>query len=240
MPLYSSTPPPRRGIPGLLATICMVVGPALAWLRIIPDLAGFGVYVLGGLAAIGIGIRTTVQAVRWRGFTRGGLVALLAGVVFVVIAARGVGSPRINDFTTDLDDPPTFRNATTLPGNAGRDLTYPAAFAAVQRDCCPDLHPAPLRGGTAEAFARARRVAGAMPRTSTVSETATGTIEASAQSKLFGFVDDVVIRVRADGGGARRVDMRSKSRDGKGDLGTNAARIRRYIDALEASAPDHP
>jgi len=217
----------------------MIVGPALAWLRVIPALAGFGVYVLGGLAAIVIGIRTTVQAVRGRGFTRGGLVALLAGVVFVVIAARGAGSPRINDFTTDLDDPPTFRNATTLPGNAGRDLTYPAAFAAVQRNCCPDLHPAHLRGGTAEAFAHARQVAGAMPWTITVSEPATGTIEATAQSKLFGFVDDVVIRVRADGGGASRVDMRSKSRDGKGDLGTNAARIRRYIDALEASAPDH-
>jgi len=239
MPLYSATPPPRRGIPGLFAALCFVLGPVLAWLRLVPPLTGFGVFALAGLAGLVIGIRTAVRALRGRSFTRGGLVALVVGVAFVVIAARGMGTPRINDFTTDLDDPPAFRNAATLPANAGRDLTYPAAFAVVQRGCCPDLHPARLRGGTEEVFARARQVADSMHWTITAAEPAAGTIEATAQSRLFGFVDDIVIRVRPDGG-ASRVDVRSKSRDGKGDLGTNAARIRRYIDALEAIATDRP
>ena len=39
--------------------------------------------------------------------------------------------------------------------------------------------------------------------------------------------DDVLIRVSADAGGSR-IDVRSKSRVGKGDLGTNAQRIRAY------------
>ena len=53
--------------------------------------------------------------------------------------------------------------------------------------------------------------------------------EAIATSRLFGFQDDIVIRVRADATGTSRVDMRSKSRDGKGDRGVNAARIRAYM-----------
>jgi uncharacterized protein (DUF1499 family) len=49
---------------------------------------------------------------------------------------------------------------------------------------------------------------------------------------VFRFVDDVLVRVRpADGGGAL-VDVRSKSRDGRGDLGVNAARIRAFAEKL--------
>jgi uncharacterized protein (DUF1499 family) len=68
----------------------------------------------------------------------------------------------------------------------------------------------------------------------TAEDPAGGTIEAVVTSRLFGFQDDVVIRVRPDGTGASRVDMRSKSRDGKGDLGANASRIRAYVSALES------
>ncbi|TMA41924.1 MAG: DUF1499 domain-containing protein, partial [Deltaproteobacteria bacterium] len=64
---------------------------------------------------------------------------------------------------------------------------------------------------------------------------ASGTIEAVATTRVFGFQDDIAIRVRADGSAASRVDVRSKSRDGKGDLGANAARIRAYVMALEAA-----
>jgi uncharacterized protein (DUF1499 family) len=87
----------------------------------------------------------------------------------------------------------------------------------------------------AEAFARARRVAESMPAwTITAADAANGTIEAVATTRLFGFQDDIAIRVRPDGAGASRVDVRSKSRDGQGDLGANAARIRAYVSTLEA------
>src|SRR5438093_60047 len=80
MPLYPPPPPPRRGIPGLFAALCFVLGPALAWLRLVPPLTGFGVFALAGLAGLVIGIRTAVRALRGRSFTRGGLVALVVGV----------------------------------------------------------------------------------------------------------------------------------------------------------------
>src|SRR5439155_1761881 len=84
---------------------------------------------VGGLIALVVGLVRVVQAARGRAFGLGGVVTLIAGMAFLAIAVRGRGAPRINDFTTDLGDPPAFRNAVTLPANAGRDLVYPPAFA---------------------------------------------------------------------------------------------------------------
>lgn len=43
-----------------------------------------------------------------------------------------------------------------------------------------------------------------------------------------GFIDDIVIRIRPDGNGSL-LDIRSVSRVGLSDVGTNAGRIRRFI-----------
>jgi uncharacterized protein (DUF1499 family) len=75
-----------------------------------------------------------------------------------------------------------------------------------------------------------------MPRWNvTASDPASGRIEASQASFWFGFVDDIVIRVTAAGEGSR-IDIRSVSRQGKGDLGVNADRVRAYLAALKAAA----
>lgn len=54
-----------------------------------------------------------------------------------------------------------------------------------------------------------------------------GTIDAVATTRLLRFKDDVTITV-ARAGDATAVDVRSRSRVGKGDFGTNARRIRRF------------
>ena len=58
-------------------------------------------------------------------------------------------------------------------------------------------------------------------------------IEATDTTLLFGFKDDVVIRVSAASGGSR-VDVRSLSRVGRSDFGVNANRIRKYFKQLAA------
>jgi len=230
-----------RSTLGLLAASAFVLGPILAWLRVVPGLVGFVMFALGGLVALLVGIASLVGAARGRGLTSGGAAALVCGLVFVVIASRGRGAPRINDFTTDLADPPAFRNAATLPANAGRDMSYSPAFAVVQQACCADLHSARLAVPPADAFARARALAERMPTwTVTQADPGAGAIEAIATTRLFGFHDDIAIRVRGDGAQGSRVDIRSKSRDGKGDLGTNAARIRTFVGELEGSAGRPP
>ena len=61
-----------------------------------------------------------------------------------------------------------------------------------------------------------------------------------ATTRLFGFHDDIAIRIRPDGAQGSRVDVRSKSRDGKGDIGANAARIRAFVGELEQGAGRPP
>ncbi len=224
------------GTLGLVAGAMFVVGPALAWARVVPGIAGFGIFALGGILAVVVALASIVQAFRGRGIRPGGATAIFAGLAFVVIAARGHGGPMINDFTTDVADPPAFHNASSLPANRGRDMAYPRDFAEQQQGCCADLRPARVPGAPKDALARAEAVARTSGWEITTTDPGAGTMEAIATTPLFGFHDDIAIRVRPDGDGSCRVDMRSKSRDGKGDMGTNAARIRTFVRDVEGGA----
>ena len=228
---------PVRNAIGIVAALATVSGPLLAHFGVTPPLGGFALFALGGIVCVLVALASIVQVIRGRGLTVGGALCLVLGLVFFGIAGSGRGYPRINDFTTDTADPPAFQQAKTIPQNAGRDMSYPADFGAIQRECCADLQPMKLSVPPAEAYERALRVAKSMPTwTVTRSDPAGPAIEAVATSKLFRFQDDIVIRVRPDaGGGGSIVDMRSKSRDGKGDMGVNTTRIRAYVAALESA-----
>jgi uncharacterized protein (DUF1499 family) len=95
----------------------------------------------------------------------------------------------------------------------------------MQREAYPNVGPLLTSQPPAQAFARALAVAGEMEdwKVTRVDEART-TLQAVATSALFHFKDDVVIRVRPAGDGSR-VDIRSRSRVGRGDMGANAARI---------------
>jgi uncharacterized protein (DUF1499 family) len=209
-------------------------GAALGWFRVVPGLVAFGLFAFGGSLAIVAGLATIVRLMRGRAPGVGGVLALVVAIGFVASAMPGIGLPRINDFTTDLDDPPAFVHAATLAANAGRDLAYPAAWAALQRECCAAVRAARLEGPAAEAHRRALAVARTTPGWKvTYQSPVDGTLEAVATTPVFGFHDDVAIRVRPGLRGGSRIDVRSKSRDGKGDLGANAARIRRFVQTVE-------
>ena len=60
-----------------------------------------------------------------------------------------------------------------------------------------------------------------------------GRIEATDTSLLFGFEDDLVVRLVQQADGTVRVDVRSKSRVGRSDFGINAHRIRAFIKSLQ-------
>ena len=62
-------------------------------------------------------------------------------------------------------------------------------------------------------------------------DTVAGRVEATDRTRWFGFRDDVVVRVTPDAGGSR-VDVRSLSRVGGSDVGTNARRIRTFLARL--------
>src|SRR5437879_10952936 len=188
----------RRNAFGVIAGALFVVGPALAWLGVVRGLVAFVLFARGGLPGAVVGVTGVMRAARGRGLGRGGAVALAVGVVFLALASRGAGKPRINDFTTDPADPPALAHAATLPPNVARDMSYPKAFADIQRGCCADLHPARVRAGVPEAFARAEAVVRQMGLTVTWRDPSAGLMEAMATSRLFGFPDAIAIRVPPD------------------------------------------
>ena len=61
---------------------------------------------------------------------------------------------------------------------------------------------------------------------------AEGRIEATAETGWVRFKDDVVIRIQPERD-QTRVDVRSKSRVGRGDMGVNARRVRDYLASLQ-------
>jgi uncharacterized protein (DUF1499 family) len=60
-----------------------------------------------------------------------------------------------------------------------------------------------------------------------------GLIRLEATTPIFRFVDDVTIHVTLDENAQTRVDMRSASRRGVGDLGKNPRRVGRFFRALD-------
>lgn len=148
--------------------------------------------------------------------------------------ALGVRVPVIHDITTDPDDPPAFVYLAELRRAAGAEspAEYDGAETArKQRESYPDLAPLRLPLAAGDALHRASQVAERLGWEVQAVAPLEGRLEATARTKWFGFVDDVVVRVRADGAGSL-VDIRSKSRVGRSDLGANAARIRAFLGEL--------
>ena len=101
----------------------------------------------------------------------------------------------------------------------------------------PDLQPLELALDPATAWAVALEAARAMPGWRVLeSDAATRRIRAEATTPALRFTDDLWIDVEPARGGSR-VDVRSASRIGVTDFGTNARRIRAYLDRVAATAP---
>ena len=126
--------------------------------------------------------------------------------------------PYINDITTDTEHPPQF----------SPPKTYESYFGELQQIGYPDLHPLELALPPKEAFARAAEIARDNGWEIAALDESAGRLEAVVTTRWFGFQDDVAIRIAPAGTGSR-VDMRSKSRVGRSDVGTNAQRIREFL-----------
>jgi hypothetical protein len=155
--------------------------------------------------------------------------------------------PPVNDISTDAEHAPEF---VVLDGIAQHEdqarydglrrmnfegRTY--AEEALQRLYYGDIKPSWQLGTTANklyerALSAARdmgwKIVAAAP------DGRGGLVQACDTTILFGLKDDIVIRVKPAGIGAR-LDIRSRSRESVPDLGRNAARIRAYLKHLASS-----
>ena len=180
-----------------------------------------------GIAAMVVAaLAIALPAARRRGVVMPIIAFLIGGGAFVVpfqLQSQARGVPPINDITTDTANPPRYMTAAR---------PYPGVeFARQQRQAYPDIAPVVVPLPPRQAFERAVKAAESMGWEVVGRDAAAGTLEAVDTTKWFGFKDDIAVRVSA-AEGASRIDIRSKSRVGRGDIGTNARRIRAYAEQL--------
>ena len=166
----------------------------------------------------------------------GGAVVSALYVGFLATRPLAAGdAPAIHDVTTDLSNPPRFE-ALPLRDDNLSGVGTEENWRRIHAQAYGDLRPITIAGPVPAVTARAVRLAEAAGWTIAGSDPARGHIEATANISYIRFHDDVVIRIVStpDGTGSR-VDMRSVSRVGVGDLGVNARRIRKFLGSLAAS-----
>ena len=202
-------------------------------------LLAWGAFI-GGAAASSCG-----AALLLMGLSRGrtprtiGILALVGALVG--LAAFGIPwqwkraaqrVPAIHDISTDVDHPPPFVAVLPLRAGAPNPADYGGpAIAAQQRSAYPEIAPAILKAPPDRAFALALAAARGMGWEIVAAAPAEGRVEATDTTLWFGFKDDIVVRVTPSGDGSR-IDVRSVSRVGKSDVGTNARRIDAYLKRL--------
>jgi len=202
----------------------------------------WGAYLAIGAAVIsliGLIITFARPTETRRGLVLAALSLVMAGALIAIPARFRMGppAPPIHDITTDTQDPPQYVAVLPLRADAPNTTEYGGErVAAQQRDAYPDLQPAILNVPLRQAFERALAAVHEMGWDLVDADAQAGRIEATDTTFWFGFKDDVVIRVRPDDAGSR-VDVRSLSRVGVGDAGTNAKRIRAYLDLLTRENP---
>jgi hypothetical protein len=199
-----------------------------------------------GVAALVIGLVWVVTALVANKATaaRYGLAGFVGAIIVLVVPLSdylaSYSKPPIHDISTDVEHPPEFvslvlqrQGATNPPDYDGptrvtmNGKSY--TVTQLQKKYYADIHSIGRLGISPEQlFNHALAAARGLGWTIVAVAPDEGRIEATYTSFFFGFVSDIVIRVRPSGLGAR-IDIRAKSRVGQGDGGTNAELIRAYM-----------
>lgn len=194
----------------------------------------YSVATWGAWAALAGCILALAGLIFWLRVRKGGGLALLLGLLLSLpVAGLGIAfdlaarmTPPINDISTDTEDPPVFWFTVT-------PTDYPSANAEPQRTAYPAVRPLDLDLSFDDAFGLALALVEERGWQVLSADPGESQIEAIATSRLFGFQDEVAIRVTETDKGVR-IDLRSRSRIGQIDRGANARRITAFLSDLAA------
>ncbi len=197
-------------------------------------LAGYAVAALALLVAICAFVAIWNEGLRGLGRA---LTAAIIGVLIIgwplVTVGRSATLPPIVDITTDVNDPPQFVAVAQARPRGSNPVRYPTENARQQHSAYPGVKAFDVEANPDEIFnmvmgiveKRGWRV---LDNVSPRGGERDGRIEAVARTLIMGFREDIVIRVRSSDKGVR-IDMRSASRYGDRDFGSNARRIESFM-----------
>jgi len=202
---------------------------------------GFTLLRYGAYAAIGLAVIQTTffffmkdsgisaKAMILTGF----MVTLLISATAIYWQYKARSVPPIHDITTDIQSPPEFVAMERLRADAPNPPEYAGEETAKQqREAYPDIQPLVVSTPVQEVIDEIVMLISNRGWKIVSVNRNEGRIEATEKLAWFGFKDDVVLRVTSTSDGTR-VDMRSKSRIGRSDVGVNAERIRQFLSDLE-------
>lgn len=219
-------------IAGIAGPLIGAVGTRSGWWHFSAGLiyAERGVY--GAIAAFVLSVLLIALARRKQGVLWPATIALVLSLPVVAMAIHwqyaATRFAPINDITTDTQNPPMFWDVPN-------PMDYPGAETAQKQHAgYPDLGPLTLAAPSGEVFDAATRLIEQRGWELAGADQDEGRIEAIAYSALFGFADEVILRLTAEGD-QTLVDMRSRSRVGGIDRGVNARRIRDFLDDLRGA-----
>ena len=202
-------------------------------------LPGLLILTIGGLILVG---QITIRFFRKKPFPPRMLGSAILGIlpltllVFNLVASSNK-YPAIHDITTDLDNPPQFHLAIKDRNPKDNPVDYDPANIPVQMESYPDIKSLQTSANKTVAIKAIKTAVEQMGwRRLGETETEAWRLEAVARTPLFGFRDDVVIRITEKNIDTRLVtiiDVRSASRVGLGDIGANAKRINAFYKTLE-------
>jgi uncharacterized protein (DUF1499 family) len=203
----------------------------IGFLMIAVALVAALIAIIGGMIALFLNRRRP-------GLSRHSLTGMLAALGFISVIGywinKGTKVPLIHDITTNLDSPPAFQTLKLRGDNLVGLKGGMSEWRALHARAYADIKPVSMTKSAAEAVGIAKRLVEA--RGWAIASVGADRIEATATGSPFKFKDDVVIVATPEADGATtRVDMRSVSRVGIGDLGVNAERIRAFLADLKAA-----
>lgn len=226
-------------------SLVILVALAIAGVRYKLVPLGGGLLTVGVVSVLLLGyslVATVVLVIRWRKrqpmppiFWVSWLLGFMPFAAFLAfVGTEGLRAPAIHDITTDWETPPELILTASLRGTGDHPVKYQGGeLIETQLDAYPDIGPLFLEYPADQVLAAAKEVADSLGWQITGVRHNPLALEAVSTSRLFGFKDDVAVRVVAIDSGRSRVDIRSASRVGQGDLGANATRVRVFQRRLE-------
>lgn len=225
----------------IAGVVLIIAGPGyrMGWWPLDTGFALLSVGLMTGLAAISISVIALMLS-WYSASTRGRLYALAGVIVALVVIyvpyhwrTLALESPAIHDIATDPDHPLAFKTLAAARGPDQNSIAYGGAKVAdMQRQNFPAVAPLISEQPPKAVFSAVMALVANAGWDVASIDANSMTIEATAQTFWFGFKDDIIIKVTPQGAGSR-VDMRSQSRIGRGDAGTNARRVEQFLTALK-------
>jgi len=196
----------------------------------------FASLILSVLAVLSLGICRKEENIASRRFF---ILVLTVSVVYssmwIAFYIQKSGLPKINDVTTDTEMPPAFLNVNFIRKSNENSLTYNYDNAPIQNEYYQDIKPIFTKVNKDDVYETVSALVERRGWEVVSQYSQAGLLEATARTPIFGFRDDVIIRVMKVDDHTVRIDMRSCSRIGSGDYGLNAERVETFMTDLSKS-----